>query len=129
VRKKILKRFLQPGFFEYGVNPVFSSATRTHDIYFPYAWSESDTIEIELPKNYTIDVADAPIPVEEKRKLASLNLMINIDKATNSINYKRKFYFGGGGNIYFPVNAYQSLKKLFDEFHKSDSHTITLKQN
>ncbi|HSK72692.1 MAG TPA: DUF3857 and transglutaminase domain-containing protein, partial [Pyrinomonadaceae bacterium] len=34
--------FLQPGFFEYGSSPVFSSAARTHKIYFPYAWSEKD---------------------------------------------------------------------------------------
>jgi hypothetical protein len=121
--------FLQPGFFEYGLSPVFSSATRTHALYFPYPWSESDSVEIELPKNYALDNTDVPAPVEDSQKIAALSLKISVDTAANSIKYSRRFHFGGGGNIYFPVNGYQPLKNLFDEIHKADSHTITLKQN
>ncbi len=44
--------FLQPGFFEYGTNPMFATATRKYDIYFHYPWSEVDKIEIELPKGF-----------------------------------------------------------------------------
>ena len=40
----------------------------------------------------------------------------------------RNFYFGGGGRVLFPVSVYQPLKNLFDEFHKADTHTITLRQ-
>jgi len=42
--------------------------------------------------------------------------------------YRRNFHFGGGGKILFPVEAYQPMKNLFDAFHKSDSHTLTIKQ-
>lgn len=52
--------FLQPGFFEYGGSPEFSSATRKYDVYFNYPWSETDDIEIQLPKGFTLDSADAP---------------------------------------------------------------------
>ena len=41
--------------------------------------------------------------------------------------YQRSFFFGGGGNILFPVGAYNQLKTLFDELNKRDNHTITLK--
>ena len=42
--------------------------------------------------------------------------------------YNRQFNFGNGGYTLFPAKAYQPLKSLFDEFHKADTHTITLKQ-
>jgi hypothetical protein len=121
--------FLQPGFFEYGVNPMFSTATRKYDIYFHYPWSEQDSIEIELPKGFTLDSADAPPMIADAQKIGSLNINIGIDKATNVMKYERKFHFGGGNNYLFPAESYTVLKTMFDAFHKSDTHTITLKQN
>lgn len=120
--------FFQPGFFEYGSSPTFSSATRTHNIYFPYPWSEEDKIEIELPKTFDLDSADSPGEIADPSKIGSLNVKINIDKANNLLIYQRNFHFGGGGNILFPAAVYQPLKSLFDAFHKSDSHTLTIKQ-
>ncbi len=120
--------FLQPGFFEYGSNPTFSSATRVHNIYFPYPWLEQDSVELELPKNFELDSADTPGEVGDSGKIGSLNIKIGIDKDTNVLVYNRKFYFGGGGNILFLANIYQPMKNLFDAFHKADTHTITIKQ-
>lgn len=121
--------FLQPGFFEYGSAPVFSSATRVNNIYFPYPWSEKDSLEIELPKSYTLDNADAPGNVADPSKIGVLDITMQIDRANNIIKYQRNFHFGGGNKILFPVAVYQPLKNLFDAFHKADTHTITLKQN
>jgi len=121
--------FLQPGFFEYGENSLFSTATRKYDVYFQYPWSEKDEIEIELPKNFVLDNADVPSPVEDPQKIGSLKMNIGFDKAANRLTYNRSFYFGGGGNILFNTRAYQPIKVLFDAFHKADTHTITLKQN
>jgi hypothetical protein len=121
--------FFQPGFFEYGSDAVFSSATRTNSIHFPYPWSEDDGVEIELPKGFALDSADTPGALADPKKIASLNISIGVDKANNLLVYKRKFHFGGGGNILFPVTAYQPLKNLFDAFNKADTHTISLKQN
>jgi hypothetical protein len=53
---------------------------------------------------------------------------MNIDKANNVLKYVRKFHFGGGGRTLFPVASYQPLKNMFDSFHKTDSHTVTLRQ-
>lgn len=121
--------FLQPGFFEYGETPAFSTATRKYDIYFNYPWSEADDVEIELPKGFSLDNADAPAPLADPQRIGSLNIKIQEDKANNKLLYQRKFAFGGGGNILFPSASYQPLKSLFDAFHKADTHTITLKQN
>ncbi len=121
--------FLQPGFFEYGANPMFSSESRAYDIFFNYPWSENDTLDIELPKGFSLDNADIPTEVTDQQKISSHKVNIKIDAANNILKYERKFYFGNRGSTLFPVSAYKPLKSLFDEFHKSDAHTITLIQN
>ncbi|MBA3693592.1 MAG: DUF3857 and transglutaminase domain-containing protein [Acidobacteria bacterium] len=121
--------FLQPGFFEYGESATFSTATRKYDIYFNYPWSEDDMVEIDLPKGFSLDNADTPGELSDPQKIGFLQIKIGVDKATNFMKYQRKFHFGGGGNILFPVGGYKLLKNMFDAFHKADTHTITLKQN
>lgn len=120
--------FVQPGFFEYGSTPAFSASERVHPIYFPYAWSEQDTIEIELPKGYQLDSADAPRGVADPSKIGSLEISMDLDQAAGILRYKRNFYFGANGKILFPVNYYQGMKGLFGEFHRADTHIVTLKQ-
>jgi hypothetical protein len=123
------RMFFQPGFFEYGEEPIFSSKTRKYDIYFTYPWSENDDVEISLPKGFALDSPDRPADIADPQNIGSLKIKIGIDKDQTFMRYSRKFHFGGAGTILFPVAAYQPLKNLFDEFHKSDTHTITLKQN
>ncbi len=120
--------FLQPGYFEYGVPPVFAAATRKYDVFFQYPWSENDTVTIKYPKTYDLDNADAPSKVADPQDIGSLNIDIRVDKTGNVLYYDRKFHFGGGGNTLFKVENYAALKGMFDAFQKSDSHTITLKQ-
>lgn len=121
--------FLQPGIFEYGTNPVFNTATRIHPIYFHYGWSEEDDIEIILPNGFSLDNADAPMPAGDSENISSLRINMSLIKSSNTLIYKRKFYFGGGGNYLFPAESYSVLKSLFDKFHKSNTHQITLKQD
>ena len=121
--------FLQPGFFEYGENPLFSTATRKYDIYFNYPWAENDSVEIELPKGFSLDNADSPATIFDPQKIGLLDIKMGIVKEDNTLKYERKFHFGGGGKLLFPSASYKPLKGLFDEFHKADTHTITLKQN
>ena len=118
--------FLQPGFFEYGSTPAFSAADRVHPIYFSYAWSEADSVDIELPKGYQFDNADAPADVADQLKSGSLKIAVDFDKASGVLKYKRSFYFGANGKIIFPVNNYQAVRGLFGQFHKSDTHIVTL---
>src|SRR5580765_2692590 len=54
--------FLQPGFFEHGIEPLFSSSSRKFDIYFHYPWSEHDEVWIDLPAGFVLDNADTPAP-------------------------------------------------------------------
>ncbi len=122
------RMFFQPGFFEYGTKPLFSSATRTYPIYFDYPWSEEDIVEIELPKNFLADNAATPGDVSESKNVAGLTINMSIDKASNTLKYKRRFFFGNGV-LFFQASTYPALKTLWDNFQKSDSHTISIKQS
>lgn len=120
--------FVQPGFFEYGVKPVFSASTRTHNIYFSYAWSEQDSVDIQFPKDFETDNPDQPAPIADPGKIGSLKVQMGYDKATRVLKYRRDFYFGDGISSLFGVKTYAGLKNIFDAFQKADSHIVTFKQ-
>jgi hypothetical protein len=120
--------FLQPGFFENGSEPLFSSATRNYDVFFRYPWSESDKILYQLPAGFALDSADAPAPLIDAQKIGSLEIKMGIDTASKALIYERAFYFGGGNNTLFPAASYTGVKRLFDAFQKAEAHAVTLKQ-
>jgi len=120
--------FFQPGYFTYGKGALFSGADRKYSIFFQYPWSETDLVEITYPKNFDLDSADAPGELADPQKIGLLNINIGTDRATNFLQYRRQFHFGGGGNVLFSSQMYAPLKNLFDIFYKADSHTLTLKQ-
>jgi hypothetical protein len=119
--------FLQPAFFQRGLNPLFSASTRTYPIYFHYPWLEDDEVIINLPQEFALDNADAPAPFGGG-VVGEYKPSISVTRDGRTLMYKRNFFFGGGGNIFFPVDAYPQLKTFFDMLNKRDNHTITLKQ-
>lgn len=121
--------FLKPGFFEYGVNPVFSASERKYDIYFSYPWQELDNISIQLPAGFSLDSPDSPAEVADPGKIGSVKISMGMNKATGTLYYKREFSFGGDGKILFDAVYYGALKNLFDGFHAADSHVITIRQD
>jgi hypothetical protein len=120
--------FLQPAFFQHGRGPTFSAADRRNEIYFHYPWSEYDTVEIELPAGFALDNADAPQPFQAN-EVSKYEVSVSVTADKRKLIYRRSFYFGGGNSLRFPANSYGPLKQLFDELHKRDNHTITLKQD
>ena len=119
--------FLQPAFFEHGIAPLFSASERRQPVYFHYPWLEQDEVSIDLPAGYSLDNADAPAPLRSAPVTEyTPTIAVTVDGKT--LIYKRRFFFGGGGNILFPVTSYDSLKTVFEMINKADNHTITLKQ-
>jgi len=119
--------FLQPAFFQRGVSPLFSASARQYPVYFHYPWLEDDEVEIELPQGFSLDNADAPSPFSGG-PVGEYKPSVGVSKDGRTLVYRRKFFFGGGGNILFPVNAYPQVKNFFDMLNKQDNHTITLRQ-
>jgi Transglutaminase-like superfamily len=120
--------FLQPAFFQRGLSALFSTSSRTHAVYFSYPWSEEDEVTIELPPGFSLDNADAPAPFGSK-PISEYKPSLSITKDGRTLLYKRQFYFGGEGNLLFPVTSYPQLKQYFDALHKQDNHAVVLKQS
>jgi Domain of Unknown Function with PDB structure (DUF3857)/Transglutaminase-like superfamily len=118
--------FLQPGFFEHGVGPLFSTSERKYNIYFHYAWSEQDEVTIDLPAGFSLDNADAPAPFGAG-SISQYKVTIGVADGGKSLIYRRNFFFGGKDVILFPSVNYPALKQLFDALHTQDNHTISLK--
>lgn len=116
--------FLQPGFFEKGVGPLFPTSERKHDVYFHYPWTEEDDIAIELPAGYALDNAEQPGDLNFGDS-GYYKIRIGVTKDQRILSYKRQFRFAG---MLFPKDAYPNLKRAFDSVHEVDNHTITLKQ-
>jgi hypothetical protein len=119
--------FFQPAFFQRGSGPRFGTSERKYDLYFQFPWSEDDTVEIELPPGFALDNADRPEPFNVS-SVSKYDVLIGVTKDEKTLVYKRNFYFGAGGNLFFPKSSYGQLKAVFDALHDRDNHTITLKQ-
>ncbi|MGI9105374.1 MAG: DUF3857 domain-containing protein [Pyrinomonadaceae bacterium] len=120
--------FLQPAFFQRGAGALFPTSERRNMIHFRYPWSEQDEVSINLPAGFALDNADAPMSLNAG-EVSKYDIKIGVTKDGRTLFYHRDFFFGGGKTaLLFPVAAYSQLKTLFDELHKRDNHTITLKQ-
>ncbi|MBC7927605.1 MAG: DUF3857 and transglutaminase domain-containing protein [Bryobacteraceae bacterium] len=118
--------FLHPAVFQRGDPPLFESASREHEIHFRYPWQESDDIRIELPEGFALDAAGSP---------GTLNFgtpgqysMELLKQGESVLICRRNLVFGAKGIIGFPKDAYPNLKTVFDEIHRRDNHSISLKQ-
>lgn len=119
--------FLQPEFFQHGLDPLFSGSQRKYPVYFSYPWSEEDHVTIDLPAGFALDNADAPAAFGSP-PVTDYKPGISVTTDGHSLIYRRSFYFGGADTIVFPVSVYPKLKDYFDSVHQSDNHTVTLKQ-
>ena len=120
--------FLQPAFFQHGRGPLFATTSRKYPIYFNYPWSENDVVEIDIPKGYALDNADAPSPFGSG-SLSQYKPTLSVASDGSMLVYKRSFYFGGGGVVLYPVESYTQVKNYFDMVHKQDNHSVALKQS
>jgi len=120
--------FLQPSFFHHGLSSLFPTSERKHPVYFRYPWSEQDAVTIELPPGFALDSADRPAGLQAG-KVSQYDIYIGVTKDGHTLEYKRDFFFGTKDSILiYDTKIYSQLKTLFDEIHRRDEHTITLKQ-
>jgi Domain of Unknown Function with PDB structure (DUF3857) len=119
--------FIQPSFFRHGIGPMFAAAERRQSIYFHYAWSEKDDVEIEFPPGFALDNADKPGPFKAG-VTSEYKINLGVSPDGRKLLLQREFFFGGGTGTMFPRSSYGQLKMLFDQLNKADEHTITLKQ-
>ena len=113
--------------FAHGSSAVFTTEKRVYPIYFDYAWSEHDDIEIALPEGYTLDAGSAPANIGDPGGVVGARYQLAFKSKSRKLVYKRDFALGGNGSIAFEAVGYPKLKHAFDSIQRSDEHTMILK--
>jgi hypothetical protein len=117
--------FVKPGFFSSGHQSRFVETDRKLPVYFPYPWSESDYVELQLPEGFRLDHPDAPAPIKSA-PVVTYSVSMAVTKS-NKLIYQRQLMFGGNSVPLFEAANYAVVKKIFDHIHESDDHIVTLK--
>jgi hypothetical protein len=102
--------------------------TRYNHIYFPYPWSEVDTLEIKIPSGFVLDHADAPANVNAAPTCVYA-VRISFTKSKNTLVYNRQLTFGDKTLLLFDKKSYPDMRSLFDGVYTSDEHMLTLKSD
>ena len=119
------RMFVQPGFFTKGEDPMFTAATRAHDICFPYADTEEDEVTIKVPDGYSIEAGSAPESVKQA-DWGSYTVTLGLKPKSHTLVYTRAFAYS---KLQQSAADYDQIKKLFDFLHAQDTHVLTLKKN
>jgi hypothetical protein len=114
--------FFQPGFFQKGIELLFTATQRRYPLYFQYPWIEEDKVTIELPEGYELETSDPPAPLSAGES-AQYEVKIGVDGRT--LKMERNFAFHG---LFYQVDQYVPLKRLFETLHARDNVTLTLRQ-
>lgn len=120
--------FIQPNFFEYGSGALFITSTRIHPIFFRYAWSEDDEIEIELPQGFQLEKESINRVTVTSHFVGADEVRADPSEDGKFLKYKRKFKFGTNGKLLYEVNLYNTLKTFFESTHKNATQLVTLKK-
>jgi hypothetical protein len=117
--------FFHPVFFQRGAAPRFAAAERKYDIHFRYAFNELENVTINLPEGYELDSAENPGSLNfGKPGGYTLNMAVGQNR---EFVCTRQLMFGKDNMLFFPQAAYSQIKAAFDEVHRRDNHTISLK--
>lgn len=102
----------------------FSASERRFPVEFPYAWEEMDQIHIHLPEGWILDHADSP-PGLDFGQAGSYDVKLTITK-DNDLFSSRQLTFGKSGALYFPLENYAIVRKVFDQIQLRDEHSLSL---
>ena len=119
--------FVKPAVFEYGEPPGFSAATRTNPVYFPFPWTERDSVTLTLPPGYEFDEATAPSGVRFAED-ASYEYALAISADRHEVVLKRTLVVCNNKRILFEVSEYPGLKKFFDLVAQNDGFALSVRK-
>jgi hypothetical protein len=121
--------FLQPNIFERGSRAIFAKSVRRNDIFFDYAWSETDDITIEFPAGYSPESPEDPPVVRESVINALLEIKYDVPAGTSALKYSRSFSFGDRSMLEFASGNYSLIKRIFDSIQRSDTQGIIVRKD
>ena len=123
------KRILfQPSVFRRAQSAIFSATERHLQVEFPFAWKESDQIQIALPDGFELENAENPGSIDFGAT-GGYKLTLSLKTPSRELTLSRDLTFGNQGRLVFAAETYPALKNIFDEVHLRDTHSLSLKEN
>src|SRR6266853_1902493 len=114
------KRLLIPAFlFQLKQNQAFAHGQRKYPVYFPYPFTDNDTVTIKVPAGFMLEnmppAQDAKLPYARYQNVSQFD---GIQLLT-----QRQLAFNG---IFFPVDKYSELKSFFGKVQAGDEQQAVL---
>ena len=120
--------FVQPALFQRGADAMFTQATRTHRVFFPFAWLEEDTVTIDVPAGYEPEPGDPLSPTALAGGTAIYTAKIAFDAKARRATYTRGFSIGGLSKVIWEAKEYSVIKSFFEYVQRVDGHTVSLRK-
>jgi hypothetical protein len=115
------KRLLIPAFlFQLKQNQAFTHSQRKYPVYFPYPFTDTDTVSIKVPSGFTLE----SVPPAQDAKLAGTARYQNVSNFDGTqLVSQRQLAFNG---IYFDLDKYSELKSFFGKVQAGDEQQAVL---
>lgn len=116
--------FFSPEVFEPDGNATFDSPNRVHDVMFPYPWQVQDKVQITYPEGFSWS---DDTPSGGIGDYDSLNHLLRYwhDAEKRKFTVQRLFSIETAG---FRADAYETIKKIFDQINEYDRFPLTLRK-
>ncbi len=121
------RMFVRPAVFEYGEPPTFATANRTHPVYFPFPWTERDTVTLKLPEGYVFDDVTPPPAVKFGNHL-SYEYALTIAPDRKQAVFSRTLVVCNAKQILFGPEDYSGIKKFFDLVSQNDAFALAVRK-
>ena len=114
--------FLRLGYFKTSENKsFFSSAHRTHPIYFRFPMQSYDIVRITPPKGFAVEATPATLSI----KSGAANFYLKAEKLDQALQITRSFVLDAN---YFPTDRYWAMRDFFRRVAIGDEGQAALKQ-
>lgn len=115
------RRILAPAalFYSLARDEAFLPANRQFPIYFPYTFEELDSVTLEVPEAYTINV----LPKGQDVKLSSARFVTSRSAQGKELVQTRALVVN---SIYFELSKYPELREFFGKLRNADEEQTVL---
>lgn len=119
--------FFQPSLSTREVGERFPSSERHLPVFFPFPWTEIDSIRIGFPEGFELKDPTAPAPLHGGESV-SFSTKLWLAKGDRELQVRRRLSFGARQELLFPVASYPAVKGLFDAIEEADEHLMALQR-
>lgn len=111
----------RPSVFHAASASPFTASARRYPLDFPYPWTETDRIEIQLPAGCSLETTWTPPSLPGA--ILSYTCEVSRKPGGGAVELKRDFI---SKIVTAPASAYPELKSLYDLIAASDRHELVL---